>query len=127
MNDVCFEKTISIRNYMTWLIFGILTIPLVVGIIILAIIILKYYYHKITIRYTFREKTIVVKKGFIAKNQTEVRYADIRNIKIHQGVIQRIFRVGNIMIDCAASNEVEISLLGIGNPQKVVDFINNQR
>lgn len=123
-----FQESKSIRNYISWIIFGILTTPFGgLGIIVLAIVLLKYICELLSIKYIFTEKSVILRRGFLSKSQKEVRYCDIRSLALKQGIWQRIFRVGDIAIDCAAGDGVEIFISGIGNPQKVIDFINARR
>lgn len=123
-----FQESKSIRNYIGWIIFGIITAPLGgVGVIVLAIVLLKYICELLSIKYIFTEKSVILRRGFLSKSQKEVRYCDIRSLALKQSFGQRIFRVGDIAIDCAAGDGVEIFISGIDNPQKVIDFINARR
>lgn len=120
------ETSKSIRNYISLIIFGVITVPLAgVGVIILALVFLKHICELLTIKYIFTDKSIILRRGFISRSQKEIRYCDIRSICLKQSVWQRIFRVGDI--DCAAGNGVKIFVRGIANPHKVIDFINANR
>jgi uncharacterized membrane protein YdbT with pleckstrin-like domain len=121
------ETSKSIRNYMSWIIFGVITAPLGIGVVILAVVLLKYLYELAVTKYIFTENSIILKRGILSKSQKEVRYCDIRSLVLKQSFGQRIFKVGNIAVDCAAGDGVEILICGIGNPQNIIDFINANR
>lgn len=122
------EKLITICNpslkYFFWnIVLGIITIPLVFGIFYLFWIWAK---NKFT-SYEITNLRIIVRTGFIAKKQNEIWIKDMRGVNLVQSFWERVFRIGNILIGTAATESTEICLLGIANPQQIVDQINRLR
>ena len=122
------EKLITICNpslkYFFWnIILGIITIPIVFGIFYLFWIWIK---NKFT-SYEITNLRIIVRTGFIAKKQNEIWIKDMRGVNLVQSFWERVFRIGNILIGTAATESTEICLLGIANPQQIVDKINSLR
>lgn len=113
----------SVINYLPVIIIGILTIPVLIGIIILLNIWIEINFtsYKIT---TMR---IIVRRGLITKHQNEIWIKDMRGANLFQNLWQRIVGIGNISVGTAATSGTEISMIGIANPQEVVDQINALR
>ena len=120
---VCAVFHPSAINYLGLILLGILTIPLVIGLILLlaVIIVIKCTSYELTTR------RIIVRKGLIAKYQDEIWIKDMRAVNLKQGVWQRIFGIGDIEIGTAASAGTEIRIAGISNPSEIVKKINSLR
>ena len=120
---VCAVFHPSAINYLGLILLGILTIPLVIGLILLlaVIVVIKCTSYELTTR------RIIVRKGLIAKYQDEIWIKDMRAVNLKQGVWQRIFGIGDIEIGTAASAGTEIRIAGIANPSEIVKKINSLR
>ena len=127
-NSLASEKDIlfchpSAMNYLWAIVFGVLTIPALFGILILLYIWIEIHYTS----YKITNQRVIVNRGWIGKVQNEIWIKDMRGAVLAQGIWQRIIGVGNISIGTAATAGTEICMVGIGNPQKVVDTINSLR
>lgn len=65
--------------------------------------------------------------GLIARRISEVALADVRNIQVNQGVIQRVLEIGDVGISTAGQSGLEVVFRGIAEPQSVADRIRAQR
>lgn len=118
---VCHPSTM---NYLWEIILGVITIPVfLIGLLILLYVWIEINYTS----YTITTMRIIVKRGWIAKLQNEVWIKDMRAVNLIQGMWQRIIGVGNVSIGTAATAGTEICIVGIVNPQTVVDRINSLR
>lgn len=77
--------------------------------------------------YAFTDKRIIIKTGFFAKFDT-VFYSDIASIDLHIGIIDRMFKVGDLLIKTNSGSTYMVE--DIGNPyfiqerlQKIVNDI----
>ena len=113
----------SAMTYLWDIILGIVTIPVVIGIIILLYIWIEIHYTS----YRITNLRIIVRRGLIAKFQNEIWIKDMRGANLVQGIWQRFIGVGNISVGTAATAGTEICMAGIRNPQKIVDIINSLR
>jgi len=100
-------------------ILSVLTIPLGIGMIILAIWFLKCYSTALIV--TDRRTTL--RYGILSKTTNEVRHKDVRNVIVHQSLFQRMFNTGTVGVSSAGQSEVEISVSGIPRPQKIIETI----
>ena len=68
-----------------------------------------------------------LRRGILAKNLTEVWHQDVRNVQLDQTFLQRIFDVGKVGISSAAQAEIEITVNGIPDPDRVKELIDEHR
>lgn len=113
----------SFKNYIWWSVLGVLTVPLLVGIIILSVIWFQLHFTS----YLITNLRIVVTQGWIARIRHEIWIKDMREANLVQSFWQRILRIGDISIGTAATAGTEIRMEGIATPQRVVDTINSLR
>jgi uncharacterized membrane protein YdbT with pleckstrin-like domain len=66
---------------------------------------------------------LIQRYGIIAKSTDEVRVQDIRLLRVKQGIIQRLFRLGDIEVATAGHSDVEIHMRGIIGPEVVKEAI----
>ena len=76
---------------------------------------------------TITNKRTIVRRGLLSKNTNEVLHRDIRNIRVSQTFLQRIFGAGRIEISCAAQGSIEIRFGGVPNPDAVKALIDRHR
>ncbi len=105
------------------IIIGVLLIPVVVGIFILAKTLIDIH---CTI-YTVTTKRVVVKTGWLNKSQVEIWIKDMRGVNLQQDIWQRIIGTGSVAIGTAATAGTEIQMNGLRNAQELVDKINSLR
>ena len=113
----------SRKKYLGAIIIGIITIPLIIGIILLLVIEVtcKIWEYRIT------NKRVIVKGGVLTRSQSEVWIKDIRGIHVRQDAGQQFVGIGNVLVGTAATGEVEVCLADISKPQAVADTINSLR
>ena len=80
-----------------------------------------------SVRYTITTKRVVAEQGIISRDRREVRIGIIQEVTCRQTVAGRIFGYGSVGIDTAASDEVEIQMIGIPDPSGVVQLLNSLR
>lgn len=66
---------------------------------------------------------VAVRHGIIAKDTDEIRVQDIRLLGVNQGIVQRIFGLGNVEIATAGHGDVEIFMKGIRDPEEVKEAV----
>jgi len=103
-------------NFLWHLVFGWLIIPLSIALWKRAGLLLYVY-----------EDRVVLERGVLWKHITQVFISDIRSVDTQQGVMQRIFRVGDVLIGTAGMSGYEITAQGLPNPRGIADLILRQR
>lgn len=109
--------------YMLELIFGILLTPVIIGLFMLIPALINIY----CTTYILTNKRIIVKTGWMNKNQNEIWIKDMRGVNLNQSFWERLVGTGTVAIGTAATAGTEIQLRGISNAKEVVDTINSLR
>jgi uncharacterized membrane protein YdbT with pleckstrin-like domain len=78
-------------------------------------------------RYTVTSERVIQRNGLISRRTSQVEITDIRNVQVKQGILQRIFGVGDVGVSTAAQAGLEIEFKGIRSPQVVADAIRARR
>lgn len=84
----------------------------------------------VKVRYTqltISNKRTVYREGIIARETTEVRHSDVRNLQLDQNVFERIMSVGDIAVSSSGQDEIEIQAHDIPHPQHVVATIRDMQ
>lgn len=78
-------------------------------------------------RITITNKRCIYRTGFFSKATTEVLHDHVRNITIEQGLMDRIFKVGNMGIASSGQEGIEIYVKRIPHPTEVKRVIDLYR
>ena len=107
-------------SYLGYYILGGLLVPLVgVGIIIIiwAILDRNHRFYRVT------SKRVSIQSGIIGRQTSEVEIRDVRNVKMLQGVLDRLLGFGKVGISSAGTGQVEVVFAGVPEPASVRDLI----
>ena len=61
----------------------------------------------------------IARQGLLSKSTTELRHTDIRAIHVEQGFFQRLMGTGTVRLSSASSDDYEIQMAGVANPEQV--------
>jgi membrane protein YdbS with pleckstrin-like domain len=69
------------------------------------------------------------RRGFISRSGSDIYLDDIRNVRVRQTVMDRIFGVGRITLDTSAGGgeDEEIEIDDLPNPGSLRDLVNEHR
>ena len=76
---------------------------------------------------TITDKRTIVKRGLLSKHTNEVLHRDIRNIRVSQSFLQRVFGVGEIEISSSGQGDVEIRFAGVSDVDSAKALIDKHR
>ena len=111
-------------NYLADIIIGIILIPVfLIGVFILVSVWIKIC----RTSYTITNRRIIITSGWLSKEQHEIWIKDMRGASMSQGMLQRLFGLGNVAIGTAATGGTEIMMIGVAGPQEIVDLVNSLR
>lgn len=66
---------------------------------------------------------VVEQIGILSRRTNEVRHVDVRNVKVNQGIFQRLFGTGSVGVSSAGQSDIELTMRHIRDPNKVVEII----
>ena len=93
----------------------VLVVMAAVFVYLLTVVALRRY----SWRYTIDDETIESRQGVIARNVQSIRIQDLRNVNVHQSLIQRLLRVGNVEFSSAGGSGIEVVFYGVSEPMMV--------
>lgn len=59
--------------------------------------------------------------------QPTIRYSDVRAITVHQGLLDRLLNVGDVQVETAGTDQVEMVLSGVRAPHELAFLIDRLR
>ncbi|MCB0211546.1 MAG: PH domain-containing protein [Anaerolineae bacterium] len=117
MNAYTFlEARPSWWNYFWNLMFFWLVFPLLAAIWKRQSVALRVY-----------DDRVAVERGIFSKTVRDIYLADIRAIDIKQTLIQRIFNMGDILIETEGSSDDDNTVRGLPQPWYIETVVNEQR
>ncbi len=88
---------------------------------------LKWWLDCRATRLTITRKRVTLKRGILSRRLNEVRVADIRNVRVDQSALQRLFGVGSVGVSSSGQGDVEIEVHGIPAPHRVREVLDDLR
>jgi uncharacterized membrane protein YdbT with pleckstrin-like domain len=83
-----------------------------------AIILIAEILRHFSTEYTLTRTGIVKIRGLFSKDVVTIPYGKIQDIKLKKSFVERILGIGNIYINTAGENGIEMVIRGISNPDK---------
>jgi len=115
-DDLLLEARPSNWNFFWHWVFFWLIIPLIVALWKRAALVLRVYGDR-----------VVLEKGVLSKDVKEVFISDIRTVDTKQSLLQRMFKIGDVMIATAGTSGYEDVAYGLPDPRGIKDLVMNQR
>ncbi|HAL91473.1 MAG TPA: hypothetical protein DCM68_00385 [Verrucomicrobia bacterium] len=108
-----FELKPAARAHLGLLLWGIALLPaLGLGLILL----LRLWYLIASTRYRLTTQRLFVQKGLVAKHLEEVELFRVKDVMLSQGVLDRILRVGTVVVLSTDDTAPRLELAGLRNP-----------
>lgn len=116
--ETIWEAQPTYVSYIGFYILGALLAVLGIGIIIIiwAILDRNHRFYKVT------SKRVSVQSGIIGRHTSEVEIRDVRNVKMVQGVLDRLLGFGKVGISSAGTGQIEVIFAGVAEPASVRDI-----
>ena len=73
------------------------------------------------------DRRVTLRRGILSRDTSDILLADIRNVQVRQGVLQRLFDVGDLGLSSSGQGEIEIEVAGIPHPRRVAALIDAGR
>jgi uncharacterized membrane protein YdbT with pleckstrin-like domain len=107
---VLHRATVSLWPYALWIILGLVTAVVLVGIVILGWVWSKTRATEIAIT----NKRVIAKFGFISRRTVEINLNKVESIQVDQTLLGRIFNFGTVVISGAGNPVAPIP--GVSHP-----------
>jgi len=65
----------------------------------------------------------ILRYGILSKRTNEVQHDDVRNLRVNQTFVDRLFGVGALEVSSSGQDDMEIVVKGIVHPNEIADLI----
>lgn len=134
--------------YGTWLLCGVLSIGILIGVAMLAkgdnvgtiwmiagavivvgwcVAIGTYLYKRLSMHYELTTQRFVHQVGILLRQTDRIEVIDIDDVSFTQGIIQRVLGVGTIKITGSDRTHPELTLHGIDKVQEIASLLDDVR
>lgn len=116
------ERPAMFRSNPLGFILALILVPVGVGLIIFLV----WYLICLSTRLELVSNDLVLTKGLLSKERTELDITGIRTVKVYQSLLNRMFNVGTISV-FTAGDDAEIVVAGLPDPHQLRELINRQQ
>lgn len=99
---------------------GLVVLIAIVGV---SVTVLVGFIKRVATSYTITNRRLHIKKGIVSRTIQETRLERVQNVNVTQGVIQRVFQIGDVDFDTAAGDDYNFIFAGVAEPQDVVEKV----
>ena len=89
-----------------------------------AILLVRPFIWSWQTKYLVTPSSIIVTKGILARDKSQMLLLTIKDLKLHQSILQRLLNIGNIEFISTDADLGSLHIHGIGSPNKAFDLIN---
>jgi uncharacterized membrane protein YdbT with pleckstrin-like domain len=101
--------------------------PLWIGIALtvaaLALTLFVGWFQRWITRYTVTNQRIMIRRGFLSKEEHSTHIDRVQSVTIRQTVIDRILSVGSVDFDTAATDDFQYLFTGVDDPAALRELI----
>ena len=106
-------------KYFGWYLMGVLTALWGIGIILILVTELSRRANK----YYITTQRVIHEYSFLSRKTSSATFKKIQDIHLRQRLGERIFGIGDLLINTAGSSGYEIKILGVPGPLRIKRLI----
>ena len=99
------------------------SLVVILAVVGVGITILAGFIKRVATSYSITNRRLHIKKGIVSRTIQETRLERVQNVNVSQGVIQRVFQIGDVDFDTAAGDDYNFIFAGVADPQEVVEKV----
>src|SRR5688572_30371659 len=99
------------------------SLVVILAVVGVGVTVLAGFIKRVATSYTITNRRLHIKKGIVSRTIQETRLERVQNVNVSQGVIQRIFQIGDVDFDTAAGDDYNFIFAGVAEPQEVVEKV----
>ena len=90
------------------------------------IFLFRAWYNIVSRQYRLTTERLFIRSGLIARHVEELELYRVKDLKLQQGILERIFRIGTITVLSTDDTTPVVVLSGIADPEPVKEVIRSQ-
>lgn len=110
---------IYFSGYFLWALLAVL--------VIWAITAGMYAYRRLGVHYELTTQRFIHQSGILSRRTDRIEVIDIDDVSVKQGLVERIFGVGSVVIQSSDTSHPTLELLGIADVRNVASLIDDIR
>lgn len=95
-------------------------------LVIPALVFIKSDIKRRGIIYHFTDRQIIEEQGILNKDYQSIAYSRVQDVQLNEGMEERMFNVGDLLIKTAGSSGAEVVLEGLKNPESYQRLISKR-
>ena len=99
------------------------SLVVILAVVGVGVTLLVGFIKRVATSYTITNRRLHIKKGIVSRTIQETRLERVQNVNISQGVLQRVFQIGDVDFDTAAGDDYNFIFAGVAEPQDVVEKV----
>ena len=103
--------------------WAILCAVTIIGLPITIILLLTAWARIVSTQYRITNQRFFKQTGLIARHEEEIELFRIRDVKFHQGIIQRLFGIGNITVISSDATSPLLLIEGVHTPKEIKETL----
>jgi uncharacterized membrane protein YdbT with pleckstrin-like domain len=94
----------------------------------LALLLIPAFYHlkRNVVKYTLTDAKVEIDEGFISRASRKIPLRAIQDVTVQATIPQRLFGIGDLIIENANAEDDKIVMKNIGSPKKYADLLLKQ-
>jgi len=97
-------------------------VPLAPGLLLLLLVWIQRFSHG----YRLTNQRLFIRDGWLAKNVNELELYRVEDVRVDQGILQRLLGYGTITVLAADVTTPQVRLIGISKPMAIKEMIRTQ-
>jgi uncharacterized membrane protein YdbT with pleckstrin-like domain len=78
----------------------------------------------INLRYWLTTDRLFIRRGILRRTTDQTELIRVDDIRVHQGIIDRVFGIGNVEVDCESDiTDAKLVLAGVDDPTHVAELV----
>lgn len=90
-----------------------------VGVVVVAMLTGLLLYRHFAHRYYIEDGRVEHQVGIIGRHIRSVRLADLRNVNLRQGILERLLGIGTLEFSSAGGSGIEVTWSGVRHPAEL--------
>jgi uncharacterized membrane protein YdbT with pleckstrin-like domain len=90
---------------------------------VLAIVLVWGWLKRFATRYAITNRRLHIRRGILSRHIEETRLDRVQDVKVHQGIGQRILGIGTVDFDTSAESGAGFRFAGIATPDRVAQAV----
>ena len=110
-------------SWRPWLRTAVWIVAAAIVAVVLGRVLWRWARHRLTLRYRLSTERLFIDRGLFSRTRDEIELIRVDDVRVRQGLMDRIFKVGQVRVISTDRTHDDFVLLGIDEPDGVKEKI----